>query len=233
MSNERATPDTPVPARDALAEEFVRFAVEAGVLRFGEFRTKAGRLSPSFFNAGGFDDGAKLGRLAAFYARRLLASGLAFDMLFGPAYKGITLAAAVAIELARLGRNVPFAYNRKEAKDHGEGGQLVGAPVAGRVLIVDDVISAGTSVRESIAMITAAGATPCGVAIALDRQEKAAEGGRDLPWSAVQYVTRELKLEVAAIATLDDLLGYLQSGQDSHLSGHAPAVRAYRERDGV
>src|SRR5688572_22098476 len=171
---------------DPLALDFVAFAVQSGVLRFGEFKTKAGRLSPYFFNAGLFDDGAKLGRLAEFYARRLLASGIEFDMLFGPAYKGITLAAAVAIELARLGRNVPYAYNRKEAKDHGEGGTLVGAPVAGRVLIIDDVISAGTSVRESIAMITAAGATPAAVAIALDRQEKATEGGNDAPWSAVQ-----------------------------------------------
>src|SRR6478735_1743587 len=147
--------------------EFVRFAIDAGVLRFGEFKTKAGRLSPYFFNAGLFDDGAKLGRLAQFYARRIIASGIEFDMLFGPAYKGIPLAAAVAIELARLGRNVPYAYNRKEAKDHGEGGTLVGAPVKGRVLIIDDVISAGTSVRESIAMIQAAGATPHAVAIAL------------------------------------------------------------------
>ena len=147
-------------ASDALALDFVKFSVEAGVLRFGEFKTKAGRLSPYFFNAGLFDDGAKLGRLAQFYARRLLGSGIEFDLLFGPAYKGITLAAAVAIELARLGRNKPFAYNRKEAKDHGEGGTLVGAPVAGRVLIIDDVISAGTSVRESIALIRAAGATP-------------------------------------------------------------------------
>jgi orotate phosphoribosyltransferase len=218
---------------DPLALEFVQFAVEAGVLRFGEFRTKAGRLSPYFFNAGLFDDGAKLGRLASFYARRLLASDIEFDMLFGPAYKGITLAAAVAIELARLGRNVPFAYNRKEAKDHGEGGTLVGAKVAGRVLIIDDVISAGTSVRESIAMITAAGATPCGVAIALDRQEMATENGQDVPWSAVQFVTRQLNLKVAAIATLNDLLLYLQSGQDSHLQACAPAVQAYRARYGV
>jgi orotate phosphoribosyltransferase len=135
-------------APDALALEFVKFSVESGVLRFGSFKTKAGRQSPYFFNAGLFDDGAKLGRLAEFYARRLMASGLRFDMLFGPAYKGITLAAAVAIELARLGRNVPYAYNRKEAKDHGEGGLLVGAPVAGRVLVIDDVISAGTSVRS-------------------------------------------------------------------------------------
>jgi orotate phosphoribosyltransferase len=218
---------------DALAQDFVKFSVDAGVLRFGEFKTKAGRLSPYFFNAGLFDDGAKLGRLAEFYARRLIASGLPFDMLFGPAYKGITLAAAVAIELARLGRNVPYAYNRKEAKDHGEGGTLVGAKVAGRVLIIDDVISAGTSVRESIAMITAAGATPCGVAIALDRQEKATENGADVSWSAVQYVTRQLGLQVAAIATLADLMHYLSTTQDPALRGHAAAVQAYRHRYGV
>jgi orotate phosphoribosyltransferase len=219
---------------DALAQEFVRFAVEAGVLRFGEFKTKAGRLSPYFFNAGGFDDGAKLGRVAQFYARRLLASGPAFDMLFGPAYKGITLAAAVAIELARLGRNVPFAYNRKEAKDHGEGGTLVGAPVRGRVLIVDDVVSAGTSVRESIALITAAGATPMGVAIALDRQEKSADNGVEQPWSAVQYITRQLGLEVFAVATLVDLLQYLDvDGGSPSLAPFRRAVAAYRDRYGV
>jgi orotate phosphoribosyltransferase len=223
MTAERAT--------DPLAQDFVRFAVDAGVLRFGEFKTKAGRLSPYFFNAGLFDDGAKLGTLGSFYARRLLASGIGFDMLFGPAYKGITLAAALAIELARLGRNVPFAYNRKEAKDHGEGGTLVGAPVRGRVLIVDDVISAGTSVRESIALIRAAGATPCGVALALDRQEKATEAGRDLPHSAVQYVTRELGLPVCAVACLDDLLQYL--APDPALQAHAAAVQAYRDRYGV
>lgn len=218
---------------DTLAQDFVRFAVEAGVLRFGEFKTKAGRLSPYFFNAGLFDDGAKLGRLAEFYARRLLDSGLQFDMLFGPAYKGITLAAAIAIELARLGSNVPYAYNRKEAKDHGEGGTLVGAPVRGRVLIVDDVISAGTSVRESIAMIQAAGATPAGVAIALDRQEKAAEGGADLPWSAVQYVRDQLKLPVVAVATLADLMQVLQGTSDAALGAHAASVAAYRDRYGV
>jgi orotate phosphoribosyltransferase len=218
---------------DALAQEFVQFAVEAGVLRFGEFKTKAGRLSPYFFNAGGFDDGAKLGRVAQFYARRLVASGLAFDMLFGPAYKGITLAAAVAIELARLGRNVPFAYNRKEAKDHGEGGSLVGAPVRGRVVIVDDVVSAGTSVRESIALITAAGATPVGVAIALDRQEKGAEGGVDQPISAVQYITSVLGLKVCAIASLVDLLHYLRVSGDGSLAPYRQAVQAYRDRYGV
>jgi orotate phosphoribosyltransferase len=218
---------------EGLAQDFVKFAVEAGVLSFGEFKTKAGRLSPYFFNAGLFDDGAKLGRLAAFYARSLLGSGLQFDMLFGPAYKGIPLAAAVAIELARAGRNVPFAYNRKEAKDHGEGGTLVGAPVRGRVLIVDDVISAGTSVRESIAMIAAAGATPCGVAIALDRQEMASEGGVDLPWSAVQYVSSQLNLSVQPIATLGDLLKYLRSGNDPGLGAHAASVQAYRDRYGI
>ncbi|MFT3663744.1 orotate phosphoribosyltransferase [Piscinibacter sp.] len=222
------------PATDPLAQDFVRFAVDAGVLRFGEFKTKAGRLSPYFFNAGLFDDGAKLGRLAEFYARRLVASGLPFDMLFGPAYKGITLAAAVAIELARLGRNVPYAYNRKEAKDHGEGGTLVGAKLAGRVLIVDDVISAGTSVRESISLIQAAGAQPGGVAIALDRQEKAtADDGADAPWSAVQYVQQRLGLPVAAIATLADLLQYLNASADAGLRSHLGAVSAYRERYGV
>jgi orotate phosphoribosyltransferase len=218
-----------------LAQEFVQFAVQAGVLRFGEFKTKAGRLSPYFFNAGGFDDGAKLGRLASFYARHLLQSGVDFDMLFGPAYKGITLASAVAVELARLGRNVPFAYNRKEAKDHGEGGTLVGAPVRGRVLIIDDVISAGTSVRESIRMIEAAGAKPCGVAIALDRQEKATtESGADAPHSAVQFVTRELGLPVAAVATLADLLAYLRgNAAGAELAAFAAPVLAYRERYGV
>ena len=218
-------------AADPLAQDFVRFAVESGVLRFGEFKTKAGRVSPYFFNAGLFDDGAKLGTLGSFYARRLLASGIGFDMLFGPAYKGITLVAALAIELARLGRNVPFAYNRKEAKDHGEGGTLVGAPLSGRVAILDDVISAGTSVRESIALIRAAGATPCGVALALDRQERAAENGRDADHSAVQFVTRELGLPVCAVATLDDLLQYL--APDPSLQASATAVQAYRDRYGV
>jgi len=221
-----------VTTPDPLAQAFVRFSVEAGVLRFGEFKTKAGRLSPYFFNAGLFDDGAKLGRLAEFYARRLVASGVEFDMLFGPAYKGITLAAAVAIELARLGRNVPYAYNRKEAKDHGEGGTLVGAPVRGRVLIIDDVISAGTSVRESVALITAAGGQPCGVAIALDRQEMATENGADAPWSAVQLVRRHFGIEVVSVATLADLLQYLATNEDPQLQRCAAPVQAYRQRDG-
>ena len=220
-------------APDRLALDFVRFSVDAGVLRFGEFKTKAGRLSPYFFNAGRFDDGVKLGRLAQFYARRLAASGIEFDIVFGPAYKGITLAAALALELGREGRVVPYAYNRKEAKHHGEGGSLVGAALSGRVLIVDDVISAGTSVRESIGMIRAAGGTPCAVVLALDRQERAGEGGVDAAWSAVQEVERTAGLQVAAIATLADLLAYLRSADDPALSAHADRVAAYRERYGV
>jgi orotate phosphoribosyltransferase len=220
-----------------LAQDFVRFAVESGVLRFGEFKTKAGRTSPYFFNAGLFDDGAKLSKLAEFYARRLLADAadgaLPFDVIFGPAYKGITLAAALAIELARRGHNRPFAYNRKEAKDHGEGGTLVGAALAGRVLIIDDVMSAGTSVRESIALITAAGARAVGVAISLDRQERATEGGADLAYSAVQHVTQHLHLHVSAIATLADLLQYLDGNQDTALRAFAAPAAAYRERYGV
>ncbi len=222
--------------KDQLALEFVQFAVESGVLRFGEFKTKAGRMSPYFFNAGLFDDGAKMGRLAEFYAKALVASGIEFDMVFGPAYKGIPLAATVAVELARHGRNVPFAYNRKEAKDHGEGGTLVGAPLKGRVLIVDDVMSAGTAARESIALITAAGATPHAIAIALDRQEKATENGRDVEHSAVQYVRGELGMQVCTIAKLADLLQYLEVGDDDggqNMSAHHEKVLAYRERYGV
>ena len=216
-----------------LAQEFVQFAVESGVLRFGEFKTKAGRMSPYFFNAGLFDDGAKMGRLAQFYAQAIVASGIEFDMVFGPAYKGIPLAATVAVELARLGRNYPFAYNRKEAKDHGEGGTLVGAPLAGRVLIVDDVMSAGTAARESIALIRAAGAQPQAVAIALDRQEMATENGQDVPYSAVQYVRQQLGLQVCAIAKLADLLSYLSSQSGTDLQEHYPRVLAYRQRYGV
>ena len=219
--------------QDRLAQDFVRFAVESGVLRFGDFKTKAGRMSPYFFNAGLFDDGAKLGRLAEFYAKALLASGIEFDMVFGPAYKGIPLAATVAVELARRGRNVPFAYNRKEAKDHGEGGTLVGAPLQGRVLIIDDVMSAGTAARESIALIQAAGATPHAMAIALDRQEMATENGQDVAHSAVQYVRGQLGLQVCAIATLADLLLYLSQDGDTALAGHHAKVLAYRQRYGV
>ena len=217
--------------RDRLAQEFVQFAIDSGVLRFGEFKTKAGRMSPYFFNAGLFDDGAKMLRLAQFYARAIVASGLEFDVIFGPAYKGIPLGAGVAMELARLGLVKPFAYNRKEAKDHGEGGTLVGAPLHGRVLIVDDVISAGTAVRESIALIKAAGATPHAVAIALDRQEKATENGADVSWSAVQYVRDKLGLQVVSIANLAQLLQHL--GQSDNFLPHFEAVSAYRARYGV
>ena len=218
---------------DDLAQQFVQFAIDSGVLRFGEFKTKAGRLSPYFFNAGLFDDGAKLGRLAQFYALSITQSGIEFDMLFGPAYKGIPLGAAVAVELARIGRNVPFSYNRKEAKDHGEGGTLVGAPLRGRVLIIDDVMSAGTAVRESIALIRAAGAVPHAVAIALDRQEKATEAGRDVDRSAVQYVRQELGMQVTSIAKLADLLHFLALQPDGALAPHHAKVLAYRTRYGV
>jgi len=233
MSERNEPQTTQMPGQDALALEFVQFAVDCGVLRFGEFKTKAGRLSPYFFNAGLFDDGAKLGRLAQFYAQRLLASGLEFDMIFGPAYKGIPLGAALTVELARLGRNVPFAYNRKEAKDHGEGGSLVGAPLQGRVLIVDDVMSAGTAVRESIALIQAAGAQAHAVVIALDRQEKATENGLDVGHSAVQYVQQQLGLQVCAIARLDDLMHYLEQHRVPGLADARQRVQAYRERYGV
>jgi len=207
-------------------QDFIRFAVQQNVLRFGEFQTKAGRLSPYFFNAGLFDDGASLRNLSQFYAQAILASGLPFDMLFGPAYKGITLAAGAAIALAEQGRNVPFCYNRKEAKDHGEGGMTVGAPLQGRVLIIDDVISAGTSARESVELIRAAGAEPCGVAIALDRMER---GQGEL--SAVQEVQRNFGIPVVSIATLDDLLGYLQG--EAALVQNLAAVESYRNRYGV
>jgi orotate phosphoribosyltransferase len=225
-------------ANDALAQEFVQFSLDCGVLKFGEFKTKAGRMSPYFFNAGLFDDGAKLGKLASFYAQRLVQSGIEFDMIFGPAYKGIPLGAAVAIELARLGKNVPFAYNRKEAKDHGEGGSLVGAPLKGRVLIVDDVMSAGTAARESIALIKAAGATPHAVAIALDRQEMATEkqadgSTKDVPYSAVQYVREQVGLQVCAIAELSDLLTYLNAQEGNAMGEHLARTQAYRERYGV
>jgi orotate phosphoribosyltransferase len=206
--------------------EFVEFAIRSGVLRFGEFKTKAGRLSPYFFNAGLFHDGASLAALARYNAQAALASGIAFDLIFGPAYKGITLAAATAIALAAMGRNVPFSYNRKEAKDHGEGGSIVGAPLAGRILIIDDVISAGTSVRESVAMIRSAQATPAGVLIALDRQER---GQGEL--SATQEVNRQFGIPVSAIATLEDVLATLQARAD--LQVHVAAIEAYRRQYGV
>ncbi len=207
-------------------QDFIRFAVAQKVLCFGAFQTKAGRLSPYFFNAGLFNDGASLRTLSQFYAQAILAAELPFDMLFGPAYKGIALAAGSAIALAEQGRNVPYCYNRKEAKDHGEGGTTVGAKLQGRVLIIDDVISAGTSVRESIELIRGAGATPCGVVIALDRMER---GLGEL--SAVQEVTRNYGIPVVSIATLDDLLGYLR--YESQMQENLTAVQNYRDQYGV
>ncbi|HVL07998.1 MAG TPA: orotate phosphoribosyltransferase [Burkholderiaceae bacterium] len=219
--------------QDNLRHAFIQFALDAGVLSFGEFVTKAGRTSPYFFNAGLFNQGAMLGQVAQFYAKTLLASGVEFDMLFGPAYKGITLASATAVALAGMGRDVPFAYNRKEAKDHGEGGTIVGAKLQGRVVIIDDVISAGTSVRESVQMIRAAGATPAAVLIALDRMERSGNAEQVGEHSAVQDVQREFGMPVVSIASLADLLQYLDASQNPSLAQHRAAVSAYRERYGV
>ncbi|QLI81346.1 orotate phosphoribosyltransferase [Chitinibacter fontanus] len=207
-------------------QDFIRFAVEQKVLCFGDFITKAGRNSPYFFNAGLFSDGTSVGELARFYAQAALASKVEFDVLFGPAYKGIVLASATAVALANAGHNVPFVFNRKEAKDHGEGGVLVGAPLKGRVMIIDDVISAGTSVRESVNMIRAAGAEPAGVLIALDRMER---GQGDL--SAVQEVEQQFGIPVIPIASLQDLLGFLadQEGMTENLA----KVQNYRAQYGI
>jgi orotate phosphoribosyltransferase len=223
--NAAAAPAT-TPEREAFRREFVDFAMRAGVLRFGDFKTKAGRQSPYFFNAGLFCDGERLGELAGYYARAALASGIAFDMLFGPAYKGITLAAATAVALAGLGHNVPFCFNRKEAKDHGEGGNIVGAPLRGRVLIIDDVITDGASKREAIEIIRAAGATPAGVLIALDRQER---GQGEL--SATQEVSRDFGLPVTAIAGVADIVATLRGrpGQGAEVE----RIEEYRRRYGV
>ena len=209
-----------------LSQQFIAFAIQKQVLKFGEFKTKAGRVSPYFFNAGLFNDGMSLLKLGEFYAESIEKSGIEFDMLFGPAYKGITLAAAIAIAFAKNGRNVPYAYNRKEAKDHGEGGNIVGAPLHGRVLIIDDVISAGTSVRESVDLIVYEGATPCGVAIALDRQEK---GLSEL--SAVQEVQKDHQMPVCAVANLTNLLSYIEHQAD--FAQYLKAVQQYRQQYGV
>ena len=220
-----------------LRTQFIEFSVTAGVLRFGEFVTKAGRHSPYFFNAGLFNDGAGLGKLAQFYAQTLLDAELPFDMLFGPAYKGITLASATAVALAHLGHNVPFAYNRKEAKDHGEGGTIVGAKLHGRVVIIDDVISAGTSVRESVQLIREHGATPCAVLIALDRMEKSGAvdaAGVSSALSAVQEVEQSYGIPVISIANLNDLFAYLSGpGASQELARFKPAVAAYRAQYGA
>lgn len=218
-------------------QDFLRFAIRQKVLCFGEFKTKAGRLSPYFFNAGLFADGESVGKLTRFYAEAIRASGVQFDMLFGPAYKGIVLAAGAAIALAEMGQNVPFSYNRKEAKDHGEGGLTVGAPLKGRVLIIDDVISAGTSVRESVEIIRAAGAVPAGVVIALDRQER---GQGNL--SATEEVSRMFDLPVIAVASLSDLIAMLgnpsgeaegDQGGVGDLGRHLPRIEEYRRMYGT
>ena len=206
--------------------DFIRFAIARNAVRFGEFKTKAGRLSPYFFNSGLFNDGESLNQLAQFYAKAILASGIAFDMLFGPAYKGIPLVAAVAMALAQAGHNHPFAFNRKESKDHGEGGNIIGAALCGRVLIVDDAISAGTAVRESYGIIVAGNATPCGVMVALDRMERGLG-----PLSAVQEVEQNYNIRVISIATLNDLVSYLES--DRAFGRELEAVNRYREQYGV
>jgi len=205
---------------------FFKLALGKGILKFGRFTLKSGRVSPYFFNAGGFDDGASLGELARCYADAIVGSGVVFDMLFGPAYKGIPLAAATAVALNdRHVRNVPYAFNRKEAKDHGEGGTIVGAPLQGKVLVIDDVISAGTSVRESISIIRASGAQTAGITIALDRQERGA-GER----SAAQEVYSEYGIRCLSIAGLDDLVAYLQEHAIEDIDINA--IEHYRERYG-
>lgn len=215
--------------------DFVRFALSQGVLKFGDFTVKSGRQSPYFFNAGLFNTGASLGRLAQFYAQALLDAGIAFDMLFGPAYKGIPLAASTAVALANHPDlpldDVPFAFNRKEAKDHGEGGTLVGAPLQGRVVIIDDVITAGTSVRESMEIIRQAGATPAAVLIALDRMERAGTVDQVDSLSAVQAVTAQYGIPVVSIASLNDILTVVS--QDPAFAPHQTKVQTYRERYGV
>lgn len=239
MNASKSTSEIPTGAAGGVAGDvraaFIRFALDAGILRFGRFRTKAGRLSPYFFNAGLFNDGRLLGGVADFYARTLLAAEsrgeVAFDMLFGPAYKGITLASATAVALAGAGRNVAFAFNRKEAKDHGEGGVVVGAALSGRVVIVDDVISAGTSVRESVELIRAAGAEPAAVLIALDRQERSGTADVIGERSATQEVAASYGIPVIAIASLDDLLRYLERDRGEWVR-HAADVAAYRARYG-
>lgn len=220
-------------SKNSNQDNFIQFALEANVLSFGEFKTKAGRLSPYFFNAGEFNDGARLSALGRYYANALQESGLPYDMLYGPAYKGITLAAATAIALADAGRNVPYAYNRKEAKDHGEGGSLVGAPVKGKVVIIDDVISAGTSVRESVKLIRDAGAEPAAVLIALDRMEKSGTATEIGDKSAVQAVEQEFGLPVVAIANLADLMAFLTASSNAELTKYLPAVKTYREKYGI
>ena len=220
-------------------QQFIEFALEADVLRFGEFKTKAGRLSPYFFNAGLFNTGARLDRLGAFYAETLLAAlkagRLDFDMIFGPAYKGIPLAASVAMNLSRMGCDVPWTFNRKEIKDHGEGGMIVGAPLKGRVVIIDDVISAGTSVRESVKIIEANNASPSGVLIAVDRMERGGTADAPTATSAVQDVEKTFGLSVVSIINLHDLLAFMDgpSEKAKTVAQYRDAVAAYRARYGA
>lgn len=225
----------PIMTDSTYRTDFVRFSLEQGVLKFGQFKVKSGRLSPYFFNAGLFNSGRAVGRLAQFYAQALVTSGVGFDMLFGPAYKGIPLSTATAVALANHsglnGRDVPFAFNRKEAKDHGEGGMLVGAPLQGRVVIIDDVITAGTSVRESVEIIRQAGAEPAAVLIALDRMERAGPDDALSAHSAVQDVARTYGIPVVSIASLADVMALLEN--DSQLAEHREAVAAYRAKYGV
>jgi len=225
-----------------LRQDFIRFAIASGVLMFGEFTTKAGRESPYFFNAGLFNRGQLLGRLAGFYAKTLLAAerdhGLKFDVLFGPAYKGITLASATAVALSQVdpihgGRDVPFAFNRKEAKLHGEQGILIGAKLAGNVVIVDDVISAGTSVRESVEIIRGQGANPAAVLIALDRQERGGDADRISELSALEEVERDYGIPVLSVANLDDIMSYLELSAASNIATYAKMVADYRARYGA
>jgi orotate phosphoribosyltransferase len=222
-------------SQSSFRHDFVRFSLEQGVLRFGEFRVKSGRLSPYFFNAGLFNSGFTVGRLAGFYAQALVDSAISFDMLFGPAYKGIPLATATAVALANhaqmKGRDIPFAFNRKEAKDHGEGGTLVGAPLQGRVIIIDDVITAGTSVRESVELIRSAGAEPAAVLIALDRMERAGPDNALSAHSAVQEVSERYGIPVISIASLSDIMQLLE--QDAGFAEHREAVAAYRAKYGA
>ena len=218
--------DTDTDMASDFRHEFVRFAIARKAVTFGQFQTKAGRLSPYFFNSGAFNDGDSLNQLAQFYSKAIFASGVQFDMLFGPAYKGIPLVSAVAVALAQSTRNAPWAFNRKEVKDHGEGGNIIGAPLVGRVLIIDDAISAGTAVRETCDIIRAGGAAPCGVVVALDRMERGTGS-----FSAVQEVERSYNVPVVSVATLDDLVSYLKT--DPRLAHHLEAVDRYREQYGV
>lgn len=223
----------------SLQHEFIEFALNTQVLRFGEFKTKAGRLSPYFFNLGLFNTGKTLGKLAEFYAQTLLTARrkgkIEFDMIFGPAYKGIPLAAAVAVKLAEMGCDIPYAFNRKEAKDHGEGGMIIGSPLKGKVIVIDDVISAGTSVRESVKLIQAAGAQASGVVIALDRMEKGGNAEQMTEVSAVQDVINTFHMPVISIINLKDLLAFMD--EDTPMAQQArayrDAVQAYRDRYGA